>query len=74
MRAWRREVLGGGEGRGAGNAQVLRIRAVVHLTVLFAVEAEVVRWEGRRQGELVVGVDAQVVVQLWKIASPRCCR
>ena len=64
-------MLGGGERRGAGNAQVLRVRAVVHLPVLLAVEAEVVRREARREGELVVRVDAQIVVQLREVASPR---
>ena len=64
-------MLRGGERGGAGNAQVLRVRAVVHLPVLLAVEAEVVRREARRQGELVVRVDAQVVVQLGEVASPR---
>ena len=64
-------MLGGGERRGAGNAQVLRVRAVVHLPVLLAVEAEVVRREARWEGKLVVRVDAQIVVQLREVASPR---
>lgn len=64
-------MLRGGERGGAGNAQVLRVRAVVHLPVLLAVEAEVVRREARWEGELVVRVDAQIVVQLREVASPR---
>ena len=43
----------------------------MHLPVLLAVEAEVVRREAGREGELVVRVDAQVVVQLGEVASPR---
>ena len=43
----------------------------MHLPVLLAVEAEVVRREAGREGELVVRVDAQVVVQLGQVASPR---
>ena len=64
-------MLRGGERGGAGNAQVLRVRAVVHLPVLLAVEAEVVRREARWEGKLVVRVDAQIVVQLREVASPR---
>lgn len=43
----------------------------MHLPVLLAVEAEVVRREARWEGELVVRVDAQIVVQLREVASPR---
>ena len=43
----------------------------MHLPVLLTVEAEVVRREAGREGELVVRVDAQIVVQLGKVASPR---
>ena len=43
----------------------------MHLPVLLPAEAEVVRWEAGREWELVVRVDAQVVVQLGQVASPR---
>ena len=46
----------------------------MHLPVLFPVEAEVVLGEARWEGELVVRVDAQVVVQLRQVASSRGCR
>ena len=71
VRAGRGEVLWGGERGGDWNAQVLRVRAAVHLPVLLPAEAEVVRWEAGRERELVVRVDAQVVVQLGQVASPR---
>ena len=72
---WRGEVLRGRERGRARDPQVFRVGAVVvHLPVLLPVEAEVVRREGGREWELVVRVDAQVVVQLGKVASSRCCR
>ena len=75
MGGWRGEVLRGRERGRARDPQVFRVGAVVvHLPVLLPVEAEVVRREGRREWELVVRVDAQVVVQLGKVASSRCCR
>ena len=46
----------------------------MHLPVLLPVEAEVVRGEAGREGELVVRVDAQIVVQLRQVASSRGCR